>query len=482
MEASSTAAAADDLVTPPDSWEAADLDATMRRLLLSNSTTDFNDSPSSSPNPLSLLPLEASPSPSASASAFSGLSRSASGISEEAINSVDQFLREAIQNPRERLSVLFMEQEIEKFVKDPIRQQLEFQQLPTSYLRLAAHRLAQHYSLVSMVIMDSTVLDGSGSKIVVQKTSQCRIPLVRLADIPVSFPTDGSGVAKLAIKQRPRKGSQNANSLDSHSARGNSLKSVEERKEEYNRARARIFNSSNTSGGANGKPETESRTQDSYQQGTVADSKQEAIVSYGGPSDLNMVRAVVDVDPSTGSSRSSRNRAEKEPISRSRSSNKVAIIRDRETDRKDPDYDRNYDRYMQRFDPGFGFNGGPYPVQPMYAPAVNYNTEFPQLGSVHRPPVSIDHQTRSLPQHLPGTWCATSAPAGINYGLPENMMPPFNPNMGGHSNSGLFLHSSQYSCQHPGMAFIHPHEQVQLPFPQSHQPEPDAGFGFARPR
>ncbi|KAG9144630.1 hypothetical protein Leryth_020237 [Lithospermum erythrorhizon] len=307
-----------------------------------------------------------------------------------------------------------------KFVKDPTRQQLEFQQLPTSYLRLAAHRLAQHYSLMSMVLMDNSLPDGSGTKIIVQKTSECRIP------------------------QRPQRGSQNANSLHSHSGKGNSSKSVEERKEEYNRARARIFNSSNTSGGANGKQDSEPRTQDIYKQG--------------------------------GTSRAPRNNADKEPITRSRSTNKVAIVRDRETDRNDPDYDRSYDRYMQRFDPGFGFNGGPYPIQPMYAPAVNYNTEFPHLGAVHRPPVTIEHQHRSLPQHLPGPWCATSTPAGITYGLPENMIPPFNPNVGGRSNSGIFLHSSQYSYQHPGMPFIHPHEQVQLPFQQYHQQEPDLSF------
>ncbi|GAA0171960.1 hypothetical protein LIER_25880 [Lithospermum erythrorhizon] len=436
--------------TPPDSWEVADLDASMRSLLLSNST-NTNTNTNTNSNTPSQLPH-----------------------GSEAINSVDHFLREAIQNPRERLSVLRMEKEIEKFVKDPTRQQLEFQQLPTSYLRLAAHRLAQHYSLMSMVLMDNSLPDGSGTKIIVQKTSECRIPPVRLSDIPVNFPTDGSGVAKIAIKQRPQRGSQNANSLHSHSGKGNSSKSVEERKEEYNRARARIFNSSNTSGGANGKQDSEPRTQDIYKQGTIEVSKQEDKFSHGGPSDLNMGRAVVD--PSGGTSRASRNNADKEPITRSRSTNKVAIVRDRETDRNDPDYDRSYDRYMQRFDPGFGFNGGPYPIQPMYAPAVNYNTEFPHLGAVHRPPVTIEHQHRSLPQHLPGPWCATSTPAGITYGLPENMIPPFNPNVGGRSNSGIFLHSSQYSYQHPGMPFIHPHEQVQLPFQQYHQQEPDLSF------
>lgn len=125
-----------------------------------------------------------------------------------------------------------------------------------------------------------------------------------------------------------------------------------------------------------------------------------------------------------------------------------------------------YDRYMQRFDPGFGFNGGSYTMQPMYTPVVNYNTEFPQLGSTHAPQRSAEHQPRPLPQHMPGSWAAQSTPAGMGYGHPEPMMSPFNPSqVGAHSSSTMYLHSSPYPCQHPGMPFIH-HEHIHHPFPQ----------------
>lgn len=89
--------AAEDLGAPPESWEVADLDASVRRLMLSssddsNAQCDLADSPSASaPN---------------SESASSG-SAAASGVPEDVVNSVDQFLREALQNPRERLSGLF---------------------------------------------------------------------------------------------------------------------------------------------------------------------------------------------------------------------------------------------------------------------------------------------------------------------------------------------------------------------------------------
>jgi hypothetical protein len=237
-----------------------------------------------------------------------------------------------------------MEQDIEKFIRDPNQQQLEFQQLPTSYLRLAAHRVAQHYSLQSMVLLDNSLPDGSGSRIIVCKTSNCRLPLIRLADIPVSLPSEDGDTVKVAIKQRPQKGSQTAN--NSNSLKTNNSKSVEERKEEYNKARERIFNSSSSTGGTIGKPDSEPRSQDCSQLGTFDISKSEEKSAPGIP-DLSSGRGLIE--SSTSNSRSAtlaRTRIEKEPVGRYRPNNRVAIFRDREVDRKDPDYDRSYDRYF----------------------------------------------------------------------------------------------------------------------------------------
>ncbi|WCJ19081.1 Single-stranded nucleic acid binding R3H protein [Euphorbia peplus] len=446
----------------PESWEVADLDHTMSRLMLKDSNSNSK-----------LPPLEPSSSdPSVWSSSFASLDK----LSDDLLNQVDQFLREALHNPRERLSILRLEQDVEKFIQDPTQEQLEFQQLPTSYLRLAAHRVAQHYSLQSMVLLDNSLPDGSGSRIIARKTSECRMPVIRLADIPVNFPSEESGGLKVAIKQRPQKRSQNSNSANSNSSKGNSSKSVEERKEEYNRARARIFNSNSFSIPAGVKPESELRLQDATQHGLFGTLRTEE-KPIPGNSDVNSSRG--SIESSAGNNRLAKTRIEKEPV-RYRPNNRVAIFRDREIDRKDPDYDRSYDRYMQRFDPGFGFNGGPFTMQPMYTPAVNYNTEFPQLGA--RPQISTEHQPRQLPQHIPAPWAAPSTPAGIGYGHPETMMPPFNPNhVGARSTSAIYLHSSQYPCQRPGMPFIHSHEHIQ-PFPQSHQQQPETSFGIARPR
>ncbi|KAK9061341.1 hypothetical protein SSX86_018521 [Deinandra increscens subsp. villosa] len=451
---------------PPDSWEVADLDATMSRLMLSSKRDNNNNNSDSTTD----TTTTAHP-PSEFGTDASAPDRSSSGDAlENLVNSVDQFLREALQNPRERLSVLRMEQDVEKFIKDPLQQQMEFQQLPTSYLRLAAHRVAQHYSLQSMVLLDNNLPDGSGSRIIIRKTSEFQLPLIRLADIPVNIPTEdslSSNVVKVAIKQRPGKRSQAGGGINSNSSKNNSLKSVEERKEEYNRARARIFSSSSSA--------SETRMQDVFQHSSPLTTSKSEEVSVA---DVSIGRA--SVDSSAGSSRSGRSRTEKEPIVRSRSNSRVAIFRDREVERKDPDYDRNYDRYAQRFDPGFGFNGGSYPIQPLYTPVVNYNTEFPHLGSAHRSPISTDHQPRALPQRLPAPWVPPSSPVGIGYRPPDAMMPPFSPNHAvPHSVSSLYMH---YPCQRPGMTFIHPHEQVHQHYAQSQQQQSDASFGLARPR
>lgn len=67
----------------PESWEVADLDATMSRLMLSSNKE---------------------PKPELPDAISSSASSAEKVIAEDVTNQVDQFLREAIQNPRERLS------------------------------------------------------------------------------------------------------------------------------------------------------------------------------------------------------------------------------------------------------------------------------------------------------------------------------------------------------------------------------------------
>ncbi|XP_010522754.1 PREDICTED: uncharacterized protein LOC104801230 [Tarenaya hassleriana] len=460
-------------IGPPESWESADLDAALSRLMLSS--TPSNDAAGTGDLPEAELPTQIQTSGSSSSSSSSG-----DKILDDAINQVDQFLREALQNPRERLSVLRMEQEVEKFINDQSQQQMEFQQLPTSYLRLAAHRIAQHYNLQSMVLLDNSLPEGSGCRIIVHKTSECRRPAIRLADIPVNFRSEDSSVIKVAIKQRPQKHSSVVSSSDSETVKSNKSKSVEERKEEYNRARARIFNSSNSIVSHGRGPENEHQLYNGSHVNSPRPSRVEGKVN-AGPSYVTSSGSFIN--SSASGSQTTRSRVEKEPTVRSKPNNRVAIFRDRETELKDPDYDRSYDRYLQRFEPGFGFSNGVYAVQPMFTPALNYNTEFPQLGCAHRPQIPVEHQARPLPQHLPAPWARPSNTGGVAYGHPEPMVTPFTPShMDARSASALYLHSSQFPCQQPGMPYIHPRDQVHQPFAQSHQPRSDGSYGLPRPR
>lgn len=227
-----------------------------------------------------------------------------------------------------------------KFIHDPNQQQLEFQKLPTSYLRLAAHRVAQHYSLQSMVLVDDSLPDGSGSIIIVHKTFGYKPPLVRLADIPVKLPSEDNALKKVAIKQRPQKQSLVLSDTDSNSAKNRNSKSVEERTEEYSRARARIFSSSDNGSTMAGKPGCESRKQDNSLLCSLDLSRVED--KPASVPDVSSSRVLVE---SSTTNIRARNTAVKESVGRPMQSSRVAIYRDREVDRKDPDYDRSYERY-----------------------------------------------------------------------------------------------------------------------------------------
>ncbi|KAG9454835.1 hypothetical protein H6P81_007739 [Aristolochia fimbriata] len=232
---------------------------------------------------------------------------------ESCLDPVDPFLKEALQNPRHRLTVLRMELDIQKFMQNTEQQQFEFPHFPTSYLRLAAHRVAQHYNLQSIVLDNN--IDGTGGRIAVLKTAESRYPTVCLGDIPAKqAENEKLEQVKIAIKPRPRR----ANSTDSTELGLNrsTVRTVEERKEDYEKARARIF-----SGFSNGESEEIS----------LADARR-GPCSSGDESE---------------SYRNLTDEVEKHYNRDSSSGARIAIFRDREKDRSDPDYDRSYVRYVK---------------------------------------------------------------------------------------------------------------------------------------
>ncbi|TQE05004.1 hypothetical protein C1H46_009370 [Malus baccata] len=112
----------------------------------------------------------------------SSSSASSDGLNLKEGSIVDPFLVEALQNPRHRLTILRMELDIQRFLKSPDQQLFEFQHFPTSYLRLAAHRVSQHYGLQTMV--QDWGSDGQGNRILVRKTAESKYPAIQLSEIP----------------------------------------------------------------------------------------------------------------------------------------------------------------------------------------------------------------------------------------------------------------------------------------------------------
>ncbi|KAE8766570.1 60S ribosomal protein L10a-2 [Hordeum vulgare] len=126
-------------------------------------------------------------------------------------------------------------------------------------------------------------------------------------------------------------------------------------------------------------------------------------------------------------------------------------------------------RYMQRFDRGFRFNGGAYTIQPLYAPVVTYNTEFPQLGSPQMSPVPVEQQQpHPMAQHMPGPWSPAQSPNAVGYKPPDGVMPPYNPGQAGAPvRSSVFMHASQQYAMpsRPRVTFVHPQDSMR-PFAQ----------------
>ena len=138
---------------------------------------------------------------------------------------------------------------------------------------------------------------------------------------------------------------------------------------------------------------------------------------------------------------------------------RVAIFRDREKDRRDPDYDRSTARYAQRFDPGFGVSMGPFGGQALYAPVVNYNTEFPQLGVPSRGQLHMEPPPPQAlaPQHLRAPWVPPVNAMG--YRASDSMMGPYNPAQ--MAPMAMYMRAPQYAYPGHAMNYMQHPDQFQ---------------------
>lgn len=475
-----------------ESWEMVDLKVNMKKLL---STSQVASSQVSSEACIASesngLTTELLPFRTDSIDAASGPDQ------------VDGFLKEALQNPRDRLTILRLEQEVERFIRNPSLQILEFQPMPSSYLRLAAHRVAQHYNLQSMVVDGGS---AEGTRIVAKKTSETRFPSLRLVDIPV-VPLAGDQEekvvvapavpSKVAIKQRPLKGGRSTGfGPGGSSGKLNPSKSVEERKEEYNKARARIFCCELTGKSGEEEPEPEngfgvaSYSADAPRHGEFVqeDSAKKSRVITSKSASVSPPKRD-SVSPPNGTLKDNR---EKDSSGRGKlvscnslgsignGGSRVAIFRDREKDRRDPDYDRSTARYAQRFDPGFGVSMGPYGGQALYAPVVNYNTEFPQLGVPPRGQLHMDSpQPQSLgPQHLRAPWVPPVNAMG--YRSSDSMIGPYNPAQ--MAPMAMYMRAPQFAYPGHAMSYMQHPDHFQQTQQLHTQQQRDTSVNQARRR
>ncbi|KAG1365489.1 R3H domain-containing protein 1 [Cocos nucifera] len=285
---------------------------------------------------------------------------------------VDPFLVEALENPRHRLSdkcysekmrgksgketVLWMELDIQKFIQNSDQYQFEFQHLPTSYLRRVAHHVAQHYGLQTMSL--DSIINGWGSRVIAMKTPDSRFPAICLSEFPTKQPEkDIAEQVKIAIRPRP----SNASPSDAVELgiKRCATRPVEERKEEYDKARARIFNGLSSAEAEGSSPSADGRS--------MCSSKDEQECH--------------------------RTSEENEKTNIKDSASRVAIFRDREKDRSDPDYDRGYERYVRGLRLGQNFGLGAWDV--LQPPFLQYEARISQFGPLPRNQIPMNYNWSS---------------------------------------------------------------------------------------
>ncbi|XP_076322653.1 R3H domain-containing protein 2-like isoform X7 [Tachypleus tridentatus] len=149
---------------------------------------------------------------------------------------LQQFIIETLhKNQKDRLTMLKIEQELTSLIKDSKRQSFKFPHM-SSYHRMLVHRVAAYFGL------DHNV-DQNGTAVIVNKTKNTRLPETKFNDL-IRDELVPDEPKKLILKRDnvcfedgKEKSPERQSSADSRKS-----KSIEEREEEYEKARARIFN------------------------------------------------------------------------------------------------------------------------------------------------------------------------------------------------------------------------------------------------
>ncbi|XP_042898182.1 cAMP-regulated phosphoprotein 21 [Parasteatoda tepidariorum] len=183
---------------------------------------------------------------STESSSTSGISRDSSTENYTDSSGIDlqQFIIDTLhKNQKDRLMVLKIEQELINLIKDNKKHSIKFPQM-SSYNRMLVHRVAAFFGLDHYV-------DGNGTSVIVNKTKTSRIPDTRFQDfikdelLPEEPKKSILKRDSISFEEEKERSPERQSSTDSRRS-----KSFEEREEEYEKARARIFNQDEGIGGS----------------------------------------------------------------------------------------------------------------------------------------------------------------------------------------------------------------------------------------
>ncbi|XP_066542997.1 R3H domain-containing protein 1-like isoform X1 [Hoplias malabaricus] len=135
-------------------------------------------------------------------------------------------------NPRDRMMLLKLEQEILDFISNNESQRRKFPPM-TSYHRMLLHRVAAYFGL------DHNV-DQTGKCVIINKTSNTRIPDQKFSEHIKDDKTDDFQ-KRYILKRDNSSMDKDDNMMRMRLKEDRRSKSIEEREEEYQRARERIF-------------------------------------------------------------------------------------------------------------------------------------------------------------------------------------------------------------------------------------------------
>ncbi|XP_034275135.1 R3H domain-containing protein 2 isoform X5 [Pantherophis guttatus] len=172
------------------------------------------------------------------------------------------------KNPRDRMMLLKLEQEILEFINDNNNQFKKFPQM-TSYHRMLLHRVAAYFG------MDHNV-DQTGKAVIINKTGNTRIPEQRFSE-HIRDEKNTDFPQRFILKRDDASIDRDDNQIRIPLQDGRRSKSIEEREEEYQRVRERIFARESGQNGflneSRGNRDGLSRASGSRQSSTESDMK-----------------------------------------------------------------------------------------------------------------------------------------------------------------------------------------------------------------